>query len=64
MRMVNETASASENADANVEVMQNAAKNPCARRLARGDRGHLADGHGRLDRGAPPASSRFYHRLR
>jgi hypothetical protein len=51
---------ASENADVNVEVMQNAAKKPCSRRHARG---RLADGHGRLDRGTHPASS-FYHRLR
>ena len=51
MQMVNETASASEIADVNVEVMPNVGKNPCARRHARGDRG------------TPPASS-FYHRLR
>ena len=62
MRMANETASASENADVNVEVMRNAAKSP-SRRRAHGDRGRLADGHGHLDRGPQPAS-RFYHRLR
>jgi hypothetical protein len=61
--MVNETARPSEIADVNVEVMPNVVKNPCARRHARGDRGRLADGHGRLDHGTPPASS-FYHRLR
>lgn len=54
--MVNETASESENADVNVEVMRNVAKNPLTRRHAHGD-------WGRLDRGTPPAS-RFYHRLR
>ena len=66
LRMVNETLSASEIADVNVEVMRNAAtKNPCARRRAHGARGRLADGHGRLDRGrgTHPASS-SYPRLR
>jgi len=53
LRMVNETASASENVDVNVrlEVMRNAAKNPHARR------------HAHDDRGTPHASS-FHHRLR
>lgn len=59
--MVNETASASENADVNVEVMRNAAKK--TRRHAHGDRGRLADGHGRLDRRTHPAPS-VYHRRR
>ena len=65
LQIVNETASASasENVDVNVEAMRNAAKNPRARRRAQGHRGRLADGHGRLDRGTPPASS-FYHRPR
>lgn len=63
MRVVNETERASENADVNVEAMPNAAKNSCARRRARGDRGRPADGLGRLDRRTPPASSPC-HRLR
>ena len=61
--MVKETASASENADVNVEGTRSVAKSPCARRHAHDDRGHLADGHGGLDHGAPPVSS-FHHRLR
>lgn len=56
LRVVNEN----ETADVNVEVMRNAAK---TRRRAHGDRGRLADGRRRLDRGARPASS-FYRRLR
>lgn len=62
LRMANENETANVNADGNVEAMRNAAK---TRRHAHahGDRGRLADGHGRLGRGSPRASS-FYRRLR